>query len=47
VLRIGVADTGGALELQDVFTIPLDELQATSRDTLAAHFGPVVGYPAA
>jgi len=47
VLRIGVADTGGALELQGQFTIPLDELQATSRATMAAHFGPVVGYPAA
>jgi phosphoribosylformylglycinamidine synthase II len=46
VLRIGVTDTGGALEVQDRFTIPLDELQQTSRGTLAAHFGPVVGYPA-
>jgi len=46
VLRIGVTDTGGALELQDQFTIPLDELQATSRSTMADHFGPVVGYPA-
>ncbi len=45
VLRIGVSDTGGALEVQDHFTIPLDELQATSRSTLADHFGPVVGYP--
>jgi phosphoribosylformylglycinamidine synthase len=46
VLRIGVSDTGGALEVQDLFTIPLDELQTTSRATMAAHFGPVVGYPA-
>ncbi len=46
VLRVGVTDTGGALEVQDRFTIPLDELQQTSRGTLSSHFGPVVGYPA-
>ena len=45
VLRIGVTDTGGALEVQDRFTISLEELRSTSRDTLAAHFGPVVGHP--
>lgn len=45
VLRVGVTDTGGALEVQGLFEVPLDELQATSRGTLADHFGPVVGYP--
>jgi phosphoribosylformylglycinamidine synthase II len=44
VLRIGVTDAGGALEVQDQFTFSLDELQATHRGTLADHFGPVVGY---
>jgi len=44
VLRVGVTDTGGALEVQGQFEVPLDELQSTSRGTLAAHFGPVVGY---
>ncbi|MEO5535106.1 MAG: phosphoribosylformylglycinamidine synthase subunit PurL [Pseudolysinimonas sp.] len=46
VLRMGVTDTEGDLEVQDHFTIPLAELQDVSRGTLAAHFGPVVGYPA-
>ncbi|MCU1545473.1 MAG: phosphoribosylformylglycinamidine synthase subunit PurL [Homoserinimonas sp.] len=43
VLRIGVTDSGGALEIQDEFTFPLDELRAAHRGTLAAAFGPVVG----
>ena len=46
VLRVGVTDTEGALEVQGLFDIPLDELRSTSRGTLAEHFGPVVGYPA-
>ncbi|MHB1171019.1 MAG: phosphoribosylformylglycinamidine synthase subunit PurL [Lacisediminihabitans sp.] len=56
VLRIGVTDARGdsaesdataarpALEIQDYFTLPLDELRSTHRGTLAEHFGPVVGY---
>jgi phosphoribosylformylglycinamidine synthase len=44
VLRIGVTDSGGALEVQDQFTFTIDELRATHRGTLPEHFGPVVGY---
>lgn len=44
VLRVGVTDAGGALELQDRFTISLDELRGAHRGTLPEHFGPVVGY---
>ncbi|MEY5017178.1 MAG: hypothetical protein RL431_227 [Actinomycetota bacterium] len=44
VLRIGVTDNGGAgLEVQDLFTVTVDELSATHRATLPKHFGPVVG----
>ncbi len=44
VLRIGVTDKGGAgLEVQDLFTVSVDELSATHRATLPKHFGPVVG----
>ena len=49
MLRIGVTDprapTAAArgLEVQDLFTASLDELRATHRGTLPAHFGPVVG----
>jgi len=43
VLRIGVTDAGGALEVQDQFTLSVDELQAAHRGTLPAYFGPVVG----
>ena len=43
MLRIGVTDSGGALEVQDQFTVTLDELQAAHRGTLPAAFGPVVG----
>ena len=51
VARIGVTDrgadgVGAALEVQDLFTAPLDELRTTSRATMAEHFGPVVGYAA-
>jgi phosphoribosylformylglycinamidine synthase II len=42
-LRIGVTDSGGALEVQDQFTVTLDELQAAHRGTLPAAFGDVVG----
>jgi len=44
VLRIGVTDAGGALEVQDEFTLSLDELRDAHRGTLPEHFGPVVGY---
>ena len=39
VLRIGVTDSERALELQDLFTASLDELSATFRAPLPAHFG--------
>ncbi|WP_295014031.1 phosphoribosylformylglycinamidine synthase subunit PurL [uncultured Microbacterium sp.] len=45
VLRIGVTDTEPALEIQDVFTIPVAELRATSQATLPAAFGPTVAEP--
>jgi len=41
-LRIGVTD-GTTLEVQDQFTLSIDELRATHRGTLAQHFGPVIG----
>ena len=44
VLRIGVTDDSGVLEVQDRFTVSVDELRAIHRGTLAAAFGPVVGY---
>jgi phosphoribosylformylglycinamidine synthase len=43
-LRIGVTDAGGALEIQDLFTVSLNELRATHRSPLSDVFGPVVGY---
>jgi phosphoribosylformylglycinamidine synthase subunit PurL len=47
VLRIGVTDvevgTQSVLEVQDVFTVGLEELRATHRATLPEHFGAVVG----
>lgn len=47
VLRIGVTDTGSpeegpALEVTDLFRIPLAELRALSTGTLPAAFGPTV-----
>jgi phosphoribosylformylglycinamidine synthase II len=45
VLRIGVTDAAlPALEVQDYFSLPLDELRTAHRGTLAEHFGPVVGH---
>ncbi|MEO6827876.1 MAG: phosphoribosylformylglycinamidine synthase subunit PurL [Microbacteriaceae bacterium] len=46
VLRIGVTDAGAevgaaALEVQDLFTIGLEELRATHRSTLPEHFAAV------
>lgn len=46
VLRIGVTDSEPALEVQDVFTLTVDELRETSRATLPAVFGPTVTEPA-
>lgn len=44
VARIGVTDgESGSLEVQDAFTIPLDELREAHRGTLPAHFGAIVG----
>ena len=40
VIRIGVTDSGGALEVQDQFTIGIDELRGRHRSALAKHFGP-------
>ncbi|WGD37704.1 phosphoribosylformylglycinamidine synthase subunit PurL [Lysinibacter sp. HNR] len=42
VLRIGVT-SGTELEIQDTFTVPVEELRSVSGATLPAHFGPVVG----
>lgn len=42
-LRIGVTDAGGVLEVQDQFTIAIDELRGIHRGTLADAFGAVVG----
>lgn len=47
VLRIGVTDTEPALEVQDIFTVSVDELRETSRGTLPAVFGPTVTEPSA
>ncbi|HWU46401.1 MAG TPA: phosphoribosylformylglycinamidine synthase subunit PurL [Humibacter sp.] len=48
VLRIGVTDaavgTQSVLEVQDVFTVGLEELRAGHRATLPEHFGAVVGH---
>jgi phosphoribosylformylglycinamidine synthase len=50
VLRIGVTDaevgTQSVLEVQDVFTVGIEELRSAHRATLAEHFGPVVGHDA-
>jgi phosphoribosylformylglycinamidine synthase len=47
VLRIGVTDAGGpdgaAVEVQDSFTIPLDELRGVFQAPMSETFGPVVG----
>lgn len=46
ILRIGVTDaevgTQPVLEVQDQFTVGLEELRATHRSTLPERFGPVV-----
>lgn len=42
-LRIGVTEDSGALEVQDLFSIPIDELLTAHRAVMAEHFGAVVG----
>ena len=42
-LRIGVTDDSGVLEVQDEFTISLDELRGAHRATMAERFGAVIG----
>ena len=44
VLRIGVTDDSGELEVQDQFTVGIEQLRATHRGTLAERFGAVVGH---
>ncbi|KZE93229.1 Phosphoribosylformylglycinamidine synthase subunit PurL [Agromyces sp. NDB4Y10] len=45
VRRIGVTDAAsGSLEVQDAFTVSVDELRTVNRAPLADAFGPVVGY---
>ncbi len=48
VARIGVTDSQGAtLEVQDVFTVSIDEIRERSQATLPAAFGPTVAEPVA
>jgi phosphoribosylformylglycinamidine synthase len=45
VRRIGVTDASSqALEVQDAFTVAIDELRSVNRAPLQDAFGPVVGY---
>jgi len=44
VLRIGVTDNSGELEVQGEFTATIAELETAHRGTLAEAFGPIVGY---
>jgi phosphoribosylformylglycinamidine synthase len=47
VQRIGVTELPSrSLEIAELFTLSLEELDATRRATLPAVLGPVVGYPA-
>ncbi len=43
LLRIGVTDNNGVLEVQDQFSVGIDELQATFRGTMSNAFGAVIG----
>ena len=43
LLRIGVTDNNGVLEVQDQFSIGIDELHAVFRGTMSNAFGPVIG----
>ncbi|MGL4340660.1 MAG: phosphoribosylformylglycinamidine synthase subunit PurL [Rhodoglobus sp.] len=42
-LRIGVTENSGALDVQDEFSLSVDELRAAHRAPLMRRFGPVVG----
>ena len=45
VRRIGVTDAAsGSLEVQGLFTVPVEELRTVNRAPLADAFGPIVGY---
>jgi phosphoribosylformylglycinamidine synthase len=45
-LRIGVTDAAsGMLEVQDAYTVPIDELRAVHRATLPAVLGPAADLP--
>jgi phosphoribosylformylglycinamidine synthase subunit PurL len=41
--RIGVTDDSGALEVQDLFDLPLDEVREAHEGTLPRLFGPLAG----
>jgi phosphoribosylformylglycinamidine synthase len=43
LLRIGVTDNNGVLEVQDQFSIGIDELRAAFRGTMSNAFGSVIG----
>ena len=44
VLRIGVTDAASsALEIQDLFTVPVAELRSTHRSPMSDRFGAVIG----
>ncbi|MCY7324988.1 MAG: phosphoribosylformylglycinamidine synthase subunit PurL [Microbacteriaceae bacterium] len=43
VLRIGVTDKSGELEVQDHFTVSIEELRAVHTATMAEHFGVLLG----
>ncbi len=43
VIRLGVTEDSGALEVQDLFTVSIDDLRGIHRGTLPAAFGAVVG----
>ncbi|HET8778545.1 MAG TPA: AIR synthase-related protein, partial [Agromyces sp.] len=45
VRRIGVTDAASdALEVQGMFTVPIDELRSVNRAPLADAFGPITGH---
>ena len=45
VRRIGVTDAAsGSLEVQGLFTVPVEELRRVNRAPLADAFGPIVGH---
>ena len=45
VRRIGVTDAAsGSLEVQGLFTVPVEELRSVNRAPLADAFGPIVGH---